>query len=168
MKFIHFNKIIHTNLKSSNVLINSYGTIKISDVGINCLFNDQNVPLNDEISSLYFMAPEILRDEKCNEKVDVYSFSVLVYFILSGGDLPNMSLAELMKGSIIQVPSNFMPNSKEIIEFCCNLNPQVRPSFLEIVKYLKNEQCVLLDLNKVELQEVQNKIKEYQKRIQVY
>ena len=161
MKFVHSNKIIHLNLKPSNILIGTDGMIKISDIGINMLkmIQNQQILMNNDINSLYFKAPEVLNNGKCDEKIDVYSFGVLVYFIISGGQLPNTSFSELIQRKTPQVPPSFSPNAKEIIEFCCNINPQERPSFSEIVDYLKNEQCILMDLSKLELIEVQNRIK---------
>ena len=95
---------------------------------------------------MYFIAPEVLKNADTNEKVDVYSFGVLAYFILIGGDLPKMTLVELVNEKPLKVPSSFSPNAKEIIEYCCNIDPQIRPSFIEIVEYLKNPGCILMDL----------------------
>lgn len=170
MKFIHSNGIINSNLKPSNILIGSDGLIKISDIGFNRLKATENnrIPLNDDIESLYFIAPEFLKNEDSDEKVDIYSFGLLSYFILSGGDLPKVSLVELVNMKPLQVPSSFTPNAKEIIEYCCSIDSQKRPSFIEIVDYLKNPDCILMDLSKSEHAEVQNRIKEHQKIIPPY
>ena len=79
MKYIHLNGIINSNLKPSNILIGSNGLIKISDIGINRIKTTENnrIPLNDDIESLYFIATEVLKNADPNEKVDVYSFGVL-------------------------------------------------------------------------------------------
>ena len=90
-----------------------------------------------------------MNNGECDEKIDVYSFVVLVYFIISGGQLPDTSFSELFQGKTPQVPPSFSPNTKEIIEFCCNINPHVRPSFSEIVDYLKNEKCISNDFIKI-------------------
>lgn len=170
MKYIHSNKIINYNLKPSNILIGSDGLIKISDIGINRIKETQNkrVPFNNDIISLYFIAPEYLQDSEYNEKIDVYSFGILVYFILNEGKLPETSMIELINGKQLKAPSSFTPNAIEIIEYCCNNDPQIRPSFAEIVEYLKNEECVLMDMSKSELADVQSRIKKHHEIIPSY
>lgn len=94
------------------------------------------------------MAPEIIKNTEKSEKIDVYSFGSIVYFILIGGKISQLTLQDLIGNK--KIPSPFTQNAKEIIEYCCNENPQIRPNFDEIVEYLNRENCFVMELSKQE------------------
>ena len=144
MRFAHSKKIIHRNLKPTNILFtektNEF-TVKITDFGTPDLLSIEE-QLSSCISiSQKFMAPELFDEEKnYTEKVDVYSFGVLVYYILSEGKLPKIKLLDFLSGKKPQIPSNFTPLAKELINACWSFQPENRPSFIDILdlidKYL--------------------------------
>ncbi|KAK8896169.1 spindle assembly checkpoint kinase [Tritrichomonas musculus] len=82
MKYVHLKKIIHRDLKPSNILIGFDGNIRISDFGISKLMTDDEISMTTGVGTQKFKAPELINEIQYNEKVDVYSFGVLVYFIL--------------------------------------------------------------------------------------
>lgn len=92
MQYVHLKKIIHRDLKPSNILIGFDGNIRISDFGISKLMTDDEISMTTGVVTQKFMVPELINEIQYNEKVDVYSFGVLVYFILSKEfDLPSDS-----------------------------------------------------------------------------
>lgn len=74
MKYVHFNHIIHRDIKPTNILIGSDGSIKISDFGISKLMTAEEQSMTCGAGTQKSMAPEVI-DECSNydEKVDVYS-----------------------------------------------------------------------------------------------
>ena len=169
MKYLHFNKIIHCDLKPSNILIAPDGTIKISDFKSSKLLTQDNSNINIVVGTNKFMAPEIIAEEdQYDEKVDVYSFCVLVYFIVSGGELPNIKIGEILKGKKAEIPSSFTEATREIINSCWNFNSNERPSFNEICERMKTYDYNLIDMTHSENQEVKKFVENYQKRIPNY
>ena len=167
MKFIHFRKIIHRDLKPKNILISSDGTIKIGDFGISKLISDDGESMTDGMGTLYFMAPEI--DEKnYNEKVDVYSFGVLIYFILSNGEMPKITIKDKFLGKKAEIPKTFTDFSRELIDSCWNFAPEDRPSFENIYNQLKDHTDQLLDFDSSEIIEVKDFIAKHEKMIPHY
>lgn len=67
------------------------------------------------------------------EKVDVYSFGTLVFFVLSGGNLPKIKIKERDSGKKAEIPSSFNEFSKKLLNECWNFNPKDRPSFQMIL-----------------------------------
>ena len=162
MKYIHNNQIIHHNIKPTNILISSDGQTKIADFGVYKLFSqDEEIG----IGSQKFMAPEIINEEEYDEKIDVYSFDVLVYFILNGGKMPEITATQMGIGKKAQIPNEFTQFSRQLIDSCWNFKPKDRPSFDKINEQLVNSAHELLDLTKHEIKEVKNFIENHQKII---
>ncbi|KAI0211951.1 Mitogen-activated protein kinase kinase kinase 13-A [Lamellibrachia satsuma] len=73
MSYLHSHKIIHRDLKSPNVLISKGDVAKISDFGTSREWNEKSTKMSFA-GTVAWMAPEVIRNEPCSEKVDIWSF----------------------------------------------------------------------------------------------
>lgn len=88
IEYLHDNRIIYRDIKPSNIGFDKTGTLKLFDFGLAV-----KLPMQDDLDQTYkfpgragtrrYMSPEVLLERPYNVKADVYSFSVLLWEILS-------------------------------------------------------------------------------------
>ena len=78
---------IHCDLKPQNILLNKFFFPQISDFGLLRLYNSDELIslLNNETFS--YVAPEFLNGEKFDSSVDVFSYGLIMYEIVTGEKL---------------------------------------------------------------------------------
>ncbi|KAM1173500.1 hypothetical protein ACFX13_026818 [Malus domestica] len=83
-------KVVHGNIKSSNILLRPDNDASVSDFGLNPLFGTSTPP--NRVAG--YRAPEVVETRKVTFKSDVYSFGVLLLELLTGKAPNQASLGE--------------------------------------------------------------------------
>ncbi|KAL5572732.1 hypothetical protein UlMin_022329 [Ulmus minor] len=83
-------KVVHGNIKSSNILLRPDNDASVSDFGLHSLFGTSTPP--NRVAG--YRAPEVVETRKVTFKSDVYSFGVLLLELLTGKAPNQASLGE--------------------------------------------------------------------------
>lgn len=143
MAYLHANKTIHRDLKSQNVLIDDRKYPIICDFG-SSKNTDLTMTMTGQGGTPSYMAPEFLQNEKYDEKIDVYSFGILLWEIITqeypfdGLSWPQILCIVVVNQQRPVIPDEWEPSLKNLINRCWAPNPAERPTFQEIV-YLFNK-----------------------------
>ncbi|XP_024929408.2 serine/threonine-protein kinase STY13 isoform X1 [Ziziphus jujuba] len=149
MAYVHGLGLIHRDLKSDNLLIFGDKSIKIADFGV-ARIEVQTEGMTPETGTYRWMAPEMIQHRPYTQKVDVYSFGIVLWELITGM-LPfqNMTavqaaFAVVNKGVRPIVPNDCLPVLSEIMTRCWDANPDARPPFTEVVRMLENAETEIL------------------------
>ena len=89
--------------------------IRVADFGLSCFFNP-NEGLDLNVGSPVFMAPELVKNQNYNEKVDIWSTGVIVYQLLSG-KVPFETFGEIKEEPLKFPYADFPEISSMAIDF---------------------------------------------------
>lgn len=141
MDYLHKNKIIHRDLKASNLLIDQNGVVKVADFGVSRIKDDKGI-MTAETGTYRWMAPEIIEHRPYDTSVDVYSFGITLWELLTGS-VPYSHLTPLQAAvGVVQkdlrpeIPETCPPELADIMKQCWEHNPALRPDFDQIIKCL--------------------------------
>ncbi|XP_055528207.1 mitogen-activated protein kinase kinase kinase dlk-1 isoform X2 [Wyeomyia smithii] len=141
MQYLHSHKIIHRDLKSPNILIGEGEVIKISDFGTSREWNEISTKMSFA-GTVAWMAPEVIRNEPCNEKVDIWSYGVVMWELLTG-EVPykNVDSSQIIFGVgnnslYLPIPASCPEGFKLLLKQCWSPKPRNRPSFKIILTHL--------------------------------
>ncbi|XP_029133851.1 dual specificity testis-specific protein kinase 2-like [Labrus bergylta] len=150
LKYLHSKGIFHRDLTSKNCLVrcdNGVFTAVVGDFGLAEKIPDYSDCVEKQplaiVGSPYWMAPEVLRGELYDEKVDVFAYGIILCEIIARIEadpdfLPRTEDFGLDVGAFENLVGDCPPVFFSLAVTCCNMSAERRPSFSDIVFTLES------------------------------
>jgi len=138
LQYLHNNHWVHRDLKSSNIMMDTHGWIKLIDFGL--LVDIKNGPAIGMAGTPSWMAPEIVCKKPYGYPVDIYSLGVCL-LELHNGNPPygNNSLTCMFKaatsGVMDLIPDNADDRAKDFVRKCLSMDPDQRPPISDLLTH---------------------------------
>lgn len=130
--------IIHRDIKPENLLLNENGRIYLADYGWSNFKNDGDIR-KTFCGTPEYIAPEMLKKEGHDHRIDIWSVGVLMFELLSGyspfAAKTNQDLYQNIRKLKIHWPADMPPVAKNLISKILKLDPKERLSLDEILKH---------------------------------
>lgn len=178
-------KIVHRDIKCTNVLLDKDLNAKISDFGLAKLDEEENTHISTRIAgTVGYMAPEYAMRGYLTDKADVYSFGVVALEIVSGKSNTNYRPKEefvylLDWAYVLQEQGNLLElvdpclgsnySKKEVMRMinlslvCTNPSPTLRPSMSSVVSMLEGKLPVQAPIVKRSTSDDEMRFKSFEK-----
>ncbi|KAG0459558.1 hypothetical protein HPP92_022686 [Vanilla planifolia] len=153
-------KIVHRDIKASNVLLDKCLNAKISDFGLAKLYEEDKTHISTKVAgTVGYMAPEYAMRGHLSHKADVYSFGVVALEIVTGKSntsyRPKEEFVYLLdwacvlqeKGNLLELVDNNIGSEYSEDEaklllnvalLCTNASPSLRPAMSKVVSLLEH------------------------------
>lgn len=147
LSYLHTKDIIHRDIKGANILVDNKGTIKISDFGISKKLEQSNILGNAKNNrhrpslqgSVFWMAPEVVKQTQYTLKADIWSLGCLVVEMMTGNhpfpDCSQLQAIFKIGGGTASptIPEHASEEAQAFLRQTFELNHDLRPSADELM-----------------------------------
>uniref|UniRef100_A0A8I3S7B7 non-specific serine/threonine protein kinase n=1 Tax=Canis lupus familiaris TaxID=9615 RepID=A0A8I3S7B7_CANLF len=154
-QYLHEKHILHRDLKTQNVFLTRTNIIKVGDLGIARVLENNGDMANTLIGTPYYMSPELFSNKPYNYKSDVWALGCCVYEMatlkhaFNAKDM-NSLVYRIIEGKLPPMPKDYSPELSELIRTMLSKRPEERPSVRSILRqpYIKHQISLFLEATK--------------------
>jgi len=142
LAYMHSYHRIHRDIKSDNLLLNSKGEIKLADFGYAAQLTEAKAKRSTIVGTPYWMAPELIRGQDYNSKVDLWSLGIMI-MEMAEGEPPYMEFPPLRALFLITtkgIPplknaNDWTPQFLNFVSLCLDIDVEKRKSATELLDH---------------------------------
>ncbi|XP_053860021.1 serine/threonine-protein kinase PAK 1-like, partial [Vidua macroura] len=141
LDFLHSNHVIHRDVKSSNILLRTDGSVKLADSGLFAQLTPEQSRRSSVAGTSGWMAPEVVTGQPCGPKVDIWSLGIVGIEMVERevpywNETPvSPQLLIAIRGTPkLQQPNRFSPCLRDFLSCCLLRNEAQRWSAKELLQ----------------------------------
>ncbi|XP_055927370.1 uncharacterized protein LOC129958739 [Argiope bruennichi] len=140
LQYIHYQNILHRDLKSQNIFLTRNKMVKVGDFGIARVLKNPEELAKTAIGTPYYLSPEICQRKPYNHKSDIWALGCILFEMAAlehafqAVDFLHL-VALILRGKRKELPRHCSSLIQDLVKDLLDLDPERRPSTEVILAY---------------------------------
>ncbi len=138
LQYLHSHKILHRDIKTTNMFLNKEDKIKIGDLGVAKMLNQTANFAHTVVGTPYYLSPELCEEKPYNHKSDVWSLGCVLYELCTlrhpfESNNQGALILKIVRGKYQPVSSSYSKELSSLVDKCLIKDYRRRPTMNEIL-----------------------------------
>ena len=138
LRYLHQNKILHRDIKTTNMFLGKEDKIKVGDLGVAKLLNQTQNMAHTIVGTPYYLSPELCEEKPYNHKSDIWSLGCVLYELCTFRhpfEAKNQGslIMKIVRGQYPAISTKYSEDLRDMVSSLLTKDYRKRPAIVDIL-----------------------------------